>query len=134
MTRTRNTNDPRGDDDDYGVIRSSRKYRLAPRVKDRGVSKTVARGGAPLRRPGGVLHRRSSGTKCGRVRRVRSNGVIITTMAPRRGDSGGPLFHPIRGTRRVAALGIVDGTDGRRGYHQRLREVLREDDLRLRTA
>jgi hypothetical protein len=134
VRRARNTDDPQGDDDDYAVISNAGTYRLPPRIRDRGVSKVVSRVGRPTRGLRVCFTGRTSGTRCGRITEVRRNGVVITSMAPRQGDSGGPLFSRVAGTDRVRAIGIVVATDGSRGYHQRISEVLREYHLRLKTG
>lgn len=119
--------------DDWAIVRSSGTRALGPTVVDRGAVKYVARLGKPAAGMAVCTTGRLSGTRCGHVKRVRANGIIVTDIVSRHGDSGSPLFRRIPGTNRVAALGILSyGDESTYSAYQRLSEVLSRTGVRLK--
>lgn len=119
--------------DDWSIVRSSGTRALGPTVVDRGTVKYVARLGKPMVGTWVCTTGRLSGTRCGHVKRVRANGIIVTDILSQHGDSGSPLFRRIRGTNRVAALGILSyGDESTYSAYQRLSEVLNRTGVRLK--
>ncbi len=121
--------------DDWAIIRSSGTYALGATVVDRGVVKYVDRLGKPSAGLAVCTTGRLSGTRCGHIKRVRANGIIVTDIISRHGDSGSPLFRRVAGTNRVIAMGILSyGDESTYSAYQRLSEVLSRTGVRLRTV
>lgn len=124
-----------GSGNDWAIIRSNGNYALTATVVDAGKVKQVARLGAPKAGMTVCTTGRTSGTRCGSITRVKANGIVVTDILSKHGDSGSPLFRRIPGTNKVAALGILSyGDESTYSAYQRLSEVLKATGVRLRTA
>lgn len=120
-------------EDDFAIVRNAGKVGLGATVRDAGSIKYVDRLGVPKRGQRVCTTGKTSGTRCGRITRVKSNGIIITNIVSRHGDSGGPLFRRIPDTRRVVALGVLSyGDTSTYSAFQRLSEVLNKTGIRLK--
>lgn len=120
---------------DWAVVRSSEVFAFGASIADGTTIRYVARLGTPYVGRAVCMTGRTSGRLCGKVTEVRSNGVIRTTIVPKTGDSGAPLYRVIPGTEKVEALGILSFSDQKTysGF-QRLSEVLAAEDVRLKTV
>lgn len=122
-----------GGEDDFAIIRNAGNVGLGPTVRDGGTIKYVDRLGVPKRGQRVCTTGKTSGTRCGKITRVKSNGIIVTTILSKHGDSGGPLFRRIPDTRRVVALGVLSyGDTSTYSAFQRLSEVLNKTGIRLK--
>lgn len=119
---------------DWAVIRTNGTHDLPGTIVDKGVVRGVARLGTPKVGLAVCMTGRASGTLCGKVTEVRSNGIVRTSIVPAHGDSGSPLFRRIPGLTRVEALGLLSYSDeSSYSAFQRLSEVLSSTGNRLAT-
>lgn len=119
---------------DWAIVRSNGTYALRATVVDGGAVTYVARLGRPKAGMTVCTTGRTSGTRCGSITRVKANGIVVTDIVSRHGDSGSPLYRRIPGTNKVAALGILSyGDEKSYSAFQRLSEVLNQTGVRLRT-
>ncbi|MPZ95688.1 MAG: hypothetical protein GEU96_12455 [Propionibacteriales bacterium] len=128
------------EDDDWAMIKTYTVHRLVPQILDAGVAKDVAGVGSIIEGHWVCRNGRTSGTQCGRITQYARDRAIYTTACALAGDSGGPGYARISGTKRVQALGIVSastltcGEPGDISVWQPMPEVLRELDARLLTV